>query len=138
MQLKIEVLSGDKNNQCLKDIVQSAISAKGFHSQREFARAVAAKTKNTEAAEAERVSQIILGNTMRISPDRAKAYAQILGIPEKNLTAFGTAGNYHHNRQTIIIDEDIDVATIVQKLSKKVKPTLEDLVKELLFLGVQV
>ncbi len=137
MNVKIEILSGNSKGKCLKDIIEAALNQKKFASFNEFAQLVSKHTKNSVHAEVECLSRITRGQSNRLAHERAKVYAELLDIPEKNLLELAALGNFHKTSKPIILGDDTDVTSIVKKLAQKQSVSLEDLVKEFLYMQHQ-
>ncbi len=137
MKIKIEILGNRVGNgDNLQDVVGAAIKKKGFGSYTEFGEAVA-KIRGTKGhAETACLSRVMLGQTSRLDPKRINIYAQALDIPEQELLKFGGAGKFH-KMKPIIVEDSTDVTKAVRKLNNQRTITLEDLVKELLYLQHQ-
>lgn len=136
MKIKIEIINGNSNGKCLKELVETAIKRKGYSSFSDFAKLVAERTKSSPHAEMECVSRIVRGQSRRLDPERAKAYSEILEIPEKAILEFSAAGNYHKKGKSIIVDGD-DITSAVKRLAQRDLVTTEDLIKEFLFMQHQ-
>ncbi|MES3031188.1 MAG: hypothetical protein V4697_02130 [Patescibacteria group bacterium] len=133
MKIKIEILGGSGNGNTIIDLVGPALKHKGYNSYAEFGEIVARKTKSSAHSEVAAISRLMLGQTSKLDPVRAKAYSEILGIPEKSLLAFGGAGKYHKTRP-LIIEDGADVTNAIKKLAQRGTVTVEDLVKEFLYM----
>lgn len=137
MKIRIEILGNRVGNgQSLQDVIGDALKKRGFTSFTEFATKVAEIRKSKATTETQGLSRIMLGQTSRLEPDKAKAYAQVLELPEQELLKFGGMGKYHKNKP-IIVEDSTDVTQAVKKLGSQRVITLEDLVKELLYLEHQ-
>ncbi len=137
MQIKIEILGNRVGNgDSLKDVIETAMKKKGFENYTQFAEKVAEARNSKIASETQGISRIMLGSTSRLEPDKAKVYAKILELPEHDLLKFGSVGKYHKGKP-IIVDDSTDVTKLVKKLGTQRAVSLEDLVKQLLYLQHQ-
>jgi hypothetical protein len=137
MQIRIEILGNRTGNgECLKEVFAAAMKKKGFVSYTELAKVVAEKRGSRVASATHTISRIMLGATSRMTPKNAKDFAEALDIPERELTKFGGAGKYLKGKP-IIVEDSTDVSKAVRKLNGQRIITLEDLVKELLYLQHQ-
>lgn len=136
MQIKIEITGGNGKGESLEELVKTALKKQGYNSYTEFAELVAEKSGAQKHAEVACVSRVVLGQTKRIDPDKAKIYAEILKIPAKTLLAFGAAGKFDKPRP-IILDDGVDITKVVKKLAAQNSVTMEDLIKEFLYLTHQ-
>ncbi len=130
-------MGGNGNGKGLKDLVEPALKSKGFNSYQEFAARVAKITKSKQHAEVACVSRIMLGQSSRLEPHRAKAYSEILEIPENDLLELGGAGNYHKKSKPIMVDDSTDITQVIKKMAQRKEVNVEDLVKELLYMQHQ-
>lgn len=134
MKIRLEILGEDGNSNFLKDLVEPAFKRKGFASYNEFAQLISEHTKSSLHAEVAGISRVMIGQTNRLDPERATAYAKVLGIPEKSLMAFAGAVGRVKKSKPIILDDSTNVTVIVKKLAQRQNVTLEDLVKEFLYM----
>lgn len=135
MKIKIEIMGGDGKS--LKDLVEPALKSKGYQTYQEFAEKAAKITGSTAHAEVACISRVMLGETRRLDPYRAKAYAKILDIPETMLLELGGAGNYYKKTKPIVVDDKTNITQVIKRLAERKEVSVEDLVKELLYMQHQ-
>lgn len=139
MKISISLSNTDGPEQdTLKSILGSALNAKGFTSQTAFGREVAKKLGTTPHGETAALNRIVMGKVKKIEPQRAEAYAEILGIAKENLLKCNDIiRNESRANKPFHLDAKQDVASVIKKLSQKQSVSAEDLMKELLWLAHQ-
>lgn len=132
MKIKIELIDGSS----MGTLLEKALKEKGYSSYSEFARLVMQKTGGTEHGEFNSIANLIKGLTSRVTPARARAYAEILGIPEETLLPLCKIGTYH-KAKPILIEDTAVITDAIKKMATQDSVSMEDLVKELLYLSHQ-